>query len=407
VTAGLIHYQSPVEDSGRWRGFRSRPGDIVISTRRKTGTTWVQMICALLIFQTPDLPDPLWHLSPWLDNLAMPRDFVYARLAGQAHRRFIKTHTPLDGIPFDPQTTYIVTGRHPLDMFVSLCRHNEIIAPPPDGMGPPPDTMGPPPGGMGPPPGGMPPPPGGMGPPPGGMIPPPGTVGPPPGAMGPPPGTVGHPPGGLGPRPDRMGPPPGPVDPPPGAMKSPPAWQPSAEAAPRSPAPLAPSIPPGPAAPPASREALRDALVRWIADDDDPRRNPDSLPGVMRHLSGAWARRGEPNVLLLHYDDLRADLAGRMRWLAGKLGITVPEEAWPALIRAATFERMRDRADDLIAIPPGVSVDTALFFRRGTSGAGREILSDEEMALYYARAAQLAPPDMLQWLHSPPSQTAS
>ena len=29
------------------------------------------------------------------------------------------------------------------------------------------------------------------------------------------------------------------------------------------------------------------------------------------------------------------------------------------------------------------------------------ILSDEEMARYYARAAQLAPPDMLAWLHSP------
>jgi hypothetical protein len=166
-------------------------------------------------------------------------------------------------------------------------------------------------------------------------------------------------------------------------------------------------MPPGPAAPPASREALHDALLGWIADDDDPRWNPDSLPGVMRHLSDAWARRGEPNVLLVHYDDLRADLAGRMRWLAERLGIAVPEQAWPALIQAATFERMRDRADDLIAIPPGVSIDTALFFRRGTSGAGREILSDEEMAAYYARAAQLAPPDMLEWLHSPSGVTAT
>ena len=36
------------------------------------------------------------------------------------HRRFIKTHTPLDGIPLDPRATYIATARHPLDMFVSL-----------------------------------------------------------------------------------------------------------------------------------------------------------------------------------------------------------------------------------------------------------------------------------------------
>ena len=291
----------------------------------------MQMICALLIFQTPELPEPLGDLSPWLDNVAMPHDFVYAQLGEQRHRRFIKTHTPLDGIPLDPRVTYIVTARHPLDTFVSLCRHNEIIGPPPDSMGPPPDSMGPPPDSMGPPP-------------------------------------VRRLTGQRRP--------------------------------PKPPRPLKPPRPPAPPKPPASGETLHDALLRWIADDDDPRRYPDSLPGVMWHLSDAWARRGEPNVLLVRYDDLLAGLEGQMRWLAGRLGIAVPEQAWPALTQAATFERMRDRADDLVPIPPGIPVDTALFFRRGTSGAGREILSDEEMAAYYARAAQLAPPDMLEWLHS-------
>lgn len=157
--------------------------------------------------------------------------------------------------------------------------------------------------------------------------------------------------------------------------------------------------------PPMSRAMLHDALLKWIADDDDARRDPDSLSGIMWHLSDAWARRGEPNVLLVRYEDLLADLEGQMRWLAGRLGITVPEQAWPALTQAATFERMRDRADILVSTPPGASVDTASFFRRGTSGAGSEILSDEEIAGYYARAAQLAPPDMLDWLHSPSSLT--
>jgi aryl sulfotransferase len=109
----------------------------------------------------------------------------------------------------------------------------------------------------------------------------------------------------------------------------------------------------------------------------------------------------KPNVLLVHYDDLSADLEGQMRWLAGKLGIAVPEQAWPALVQAATFERMRGSADKLIPTNQGTLKNTAEFFRRGTSGAGREILSDEEITGYYARAAQLAPPDMLGWLHSP------
>lgn len=80
----------------------------------------MQMICALLVFQNPELPDSLSNLSPWLDWLITPRDDVYAQLASQDHRRCIKTHTPLDGLPVDPRVTYIVTGRHPLDMAVSL-----------------------------------------------------------------------------------------------------------------------------------------------------------------------------------------------------------------------------------------------------------------------------------------------
>ncbi|SVB19317.1 uncharacterized protein METZ01_LOCUS172171 [marine metagenome] len=57
------------------------------------------MMCALLVFQTPQLPSKLSTLSPWLDWLVNPRDDVSAHLSAQAHRRFIKTHTPLDGLP--------------------------------------------------------------------------------------------------------------------------------------------------------------------------------------------------------------------------------------------------------------------------------------------------------------------
>jgi aryl sulfotransferase len=119
----------------------------------------------------------------------------------------------------------------------------------------------------------------------------------------------------------------------------------------------------------------------------------------MRHIAEAWARRREPNVLLVHYDDLLADLEGQMRCIAARLGIAVPEQSWPALAAEATFTRMRSRRDIHPPPPPGTANDAASFFRRGTSGAGREILSDEELASYDVRAAQLAPRDLLDWLH--------
>ena len=52
----------------------------------------------------------------------------------------------------------------------------------------------------------------------------------------------------------------------------------------------------------------------WVDVDVDPREFPDSLPGVMWHVSDAWARRAEPNVVLAHYDDLRRDLEGEIGW---------------------------------------------------------------------------------------------
>jgi hypothetical protein len=289
-----VRYCSADEDSARWAGFPFRDGDIVISTRSKSGTTWMQMICALLVFQTADLPAPLGELSPWLDWLITPCDEVYARLSAQRHRRFIKTHTPLDGIPRDSRATYLVVARHPLDMAVSLYHQGDNI--------------------------------------------------------------------------DR-------------ARLRQLTGQPE------------------PAARPGPRPQLRDWLLDWIDDDASPREQMDSLPGVMWHLSDAWGRRSEANVILVHYEDLSADLAGEMHRLAGLLGFTVPGKTWPTLVRAATFEQMRASAGRFAPDPSGALKDAAAFFRRGISGSGRELLTDDELARYHARTAQMAPPSLLTWLH--------
>ena len=48
---------------------------------------------------------------------------VRADLDAQTHRRFIKTHTPFDGLPHDPDVTYICVGRDPRDVFRSWDHH--------------------------------------------------------------------------------------------------------------------------------------------------------------------------------------------------------------------------------------------------------------------------------------------
>src|SRR5690348_10666612 len=112
----------------RWAAFPFRPDDLPISTPTKSGTTWMQMICALLVFQTPDLPAPLTDLSPWLDWGRNSREQAYARINEQRHRRFIKTHMPLHDIPSIPGVTYIVVARNPLDSAICYFHQRGNIA---------------------------------------------------------------------------------------------------------------------------------------------------------------------------------------------------------------------------------------------------------------------------------------
>jgi len=116
-------YSTLIFDSARWDGFTFRPDDIVISTPPKSGTTWTQMICALLVFQTPTFDRSLDLISPWLDMQTRDVASVCADLDAQTHRRFVKTHTPYDGLPQDPSVTYICVGRDPRDVYRSWDNH--------------------------------------------------------------------------------------------------------------------------------------------------------------------------------------------------------------------------------------------------------------------------------------------
>jgi aryl sulfotransferase len=147
------------------------------------------------------------------------------------------------------------------------------------------------------------------------------------------------------------------------------------------------------------RPPLHQWLLGWIEQDVDPKDSLDSLPGVLWHLTDAWERRATQNVVLVHYDHLVNDLDAEMRRLAGRLGISVPEETWPTLVEAATFAQMRSRADSVAPDPSGILKDHAAFFRRGSSGAGVETLTKAELDQYYRRASLMAQRDLLEWLH--------
>lgn len=116
-------FQGVLSDSTLWSGFRPRPGDIVVSTPPKSGTTWVQAIVALLLSGDPEGVAQVSATAPWVDYRRSDPARMLARLDAQSGRRQVKTHSPLDAVPFWPDLRYICVYRHPLDVHLSYCSH--------------------------------------------------------------------------------------------------------------------------------------------------------------------------------------------------------------------------------------------------------------------------------------------
>jgi aryl sulfotransferase len=283
-------------DSRLWDAYRPRPGDVVIATYPKCGTTWMQRIVSLLVFQSPE-PKPM-SLSPWIDErfINIPTE-TQARIEAQTHRRYLKSHLPFDALPHYAQVKYIHVARDGLDAMMSWHNHQvkykrlDLL--------------------------------------------------------------------------DRAG------------------FADESVARPY----------PRPAESPCN--FFRD----WMGLNGEGRVSDVSAAAFFDTERTYWAARGEPNVLMVHYSDLTADLNGEMRRIAKFLDIDMPPALWPSLVHAATFEQMRRDGDALMphakAAWAGGAAD---FIYAGKNERWREALTDEDVAAYRARAEHEMSPALNRWL---------
>ncbi|MEJ2360695.1 MAG: sulfotransferase domain-containing protein [Gammaproteobacteria bacterium] len=110
-------------DSTIWNDFKFRDDDIIIATYAKSGTTWVQQIISQLLFNGEEGLE-VAEMSPWLDLRVPPKDVKLPAVEAQTHRRFIKTHLPVDALVFSDKAKYIYIGRDGRDVIWSLYNHH-------------------------------------------------------------------------------------------------------------------------------------------------------------------------------------------------------------------------------------------------------------------------------------------
>ncbi len=125
ISGPIRHYSGVFTDTHNWDRFDHRSGDVFICVPPKSGTTWMQSICGLLIFGDPEAEISYPELSPWIDFRFSSKSIEtrLAQLSAQTHQRFIKSHSPLDGVPFFEECTYLIVHRHPLDVHFSMRNH--------------------------------------------------------------------------------------------------------------------------------------------------------------------------------------------------------------------------------------------------------------------------------------------
>ena len=281
----LVPYSTPIYDNARWEGFESRPGDIFVCTPAKCGTTWTQTIVANLLFPEGDLPAPVMGLSLWIELRPLPVEVMHQMLAGQSHRRVIKSHSPADGIPWLDDAKYVVVGRDGRDGFMSLCNHMERMK----FRGEVDDEI----------------------------------------AAAP----------GFADLPDFDG-------------------------------------------------DVRSFFAAWL----------ESRENVPRILSGYWERRSQPNVLLVHYNDLKRDLGAEMRRIADFLGIEVPEALWSGCVERCGFDYMRNHPEMVGDFEAMFEGGTKGFIYKGTNDRWRDVLTDADVAAYERMVAEVLPAEACAWL---------
>jgi aryl sulfotransferase len=132
----------------------------------------------------------------------------------------------------------------------------------------------------------------------------------------------------------------------------------------------------------------------WLDQDGGP------LGPFWPHVQGWWDIRDRPNVLLVHFSNLKADMEAEIRRIAGFLGIEIDEATWPAIVEHCSFDYMKANGDKLSTFGNDLFQGglQKSFINKGTNGRWRDRLSPEEIQKYEDFAARNMSADCAKWI---------
>lgn len=138
---------------------------------------------------------------------------------------------------------------------------------------------------------------------------------------------------------------------------------------------------------------LGDAFAAFLSDPYDPDDfDRDSLATIVRHYDQTVLKKRYPDLVPFHYADMISDQNATVRSLARAIGCDADETLLSKVATATAFETMR--ADAGKYVPEGGKGfwhDDSAFFDSGGAGKWHGKISENDLAKYRARMAELVP----------------
>lgn len=117
------------------------------------------------------------------------------------------------------------------------------------------------------------------------------------------------------------------------------------------------------------------------------------------HAATWWPYRNLPNVMCLHYNDLKEDLPGMMRKIAKFLDIPIQEDKWEETVHHCTFDYMKEHATNADPMLNGMLKEGGRsMFHTGTNNKWKGVMTAEEIQQYRDRMQAALPIDCIKWL---------
>jgi len=140
---------------------------------------------------------------------------------------------------------------------------------------------------------------------------------------------------------------------------------------------------------------IRAYYLHWLDHDDGLGMWQGSFWG---HIRDWWDARRLPNVLLVHFSNLKSDLEGEIRRIAAFVDIPIDEAVMPAILEHCSLDYMRRAASRNEGYKKAFRDGANTLFNKGTNGRWKDVLSAAEIARCDEIAVQKLGADCAHWL---------